>query len=197
MTLIDAFLPAYDAVERHETTVRAPAEIVYAAIRTADLAGALPVRLLLALRALPGALAHGREGLGRLGARVHEPITLAEFERQGFALLAEDPPVELLIGLEGAFWTPGGGIRPTDAARFRGPQEPGTARAAWNFRLEEGPDGVALSTETRILPADAGSARRFRRYWRLVRPFSGLTRRYMLRAIRKEAERAAGYSAPR
>ena len=191
-TLIDAFLPTFAAVERHETTVQAPAEAVYRAIRTADLAGALPVRLLLALRALPGALPHGREGLRRLGARAREPITLAEFERQGFAVLAENPPVELLIGLEGAFWTLGGGIRPTDAARFRGPQVPGSARAVWNFRLEERPGGlVALSTETRVQPADAGSARRFRRYWRLVRPWSGLTRRYMLRAIRTEAERLA------
>jgi hypothetical protein len=191
-TLIDQFLPAYAAVERHRTTVRAPAETVYAALRTADLAGALPVRVLLALRALPGALAHGRDGLRRLGARAREPVTLAEFERQGFAVLAENPPVELLIGLVGAFWTLGGGIRATDAARFRGPQEPGTARAAWNFRLEERPDGgVVLSTETRVQPADPESARRFRRYWRLVRPWSGLTRRCMLRAIRREAERLA------
>jgi hypothetical protein len=197
-TLIDAFLPTYDAVERHETTVRAPAETVYAALRTADLAGALPVRVLLALRALPGALAHGRGGLRRLRERAREPITLAEFERQGFAVLAEDPPVELLIGLVGAFWTLGGGIRATDADRFRGPQEPGTARAAWNFRIEARPGGrVVLRTETRVQPADPDSARRFRRYWRLVRPFSGLTRGYMLRAIRREAEGAAGYSAPR
>jgi hypothetical protein len=191
-TLIDAFLPTYDAVERHETTVRAPAETVYAALRTADLAGALPVRLLLALRALPGALAQGREGFRHLAERARDPITLAEFERQGFTVLAEDPPVELLIGLEGAFWTLGGGIRATDASRFRGPQEPGTARAAWSFRLEEHPGGrVALSTETRVHPTEPESARRFRRYWRLVRPWSGLIRRYMLRAIRREAERLA------
>lgn len=191
-TLIDAFLPTYDAVERHETTVRAPAETVYAALRTADPAGALPVRLLLALRALPGALAQGRDGLRRLGARAREPITLAAFERQGFAVLAENPPVELLIGLVGAFWTLGGAIRATDADRFRGPQEPGTARAAWNFRIEACPGGrIVLHTETRVQPADPDSARRFRRYWRLVRPWSGLTRRYMLRAVRKEAERLA------
>ena len=71
-------------------------------------------------------------------------------------------------------------------------QERGTARAAWNFLVERTPDGgVTLSTETRVQPADAESARRFRRYWWLVRPWSGLTRRYMLRAIRREAERLA------
>lgn len=191
--LIDEFLPTYSAVERHVTTVRAPAELVYQAIRSADLAGAVPVRVLLALRFLPSALMQGRAGLARLRSRAREPITLAEFERQGFAILAENPPREILIGLVGAFWTLGGNLRATDAAHFRGPQERGTARAAWNFLIEEQRSGgVMLSTETRVQPADAESASRFRRYWWLVRPWSGLTRRYMLRAIRREAERLAG-----
>jgi hypothetical protein len=189
LTLIDEFLPTYSTVEWHLITVRAPAEVVYRALRTADLGGPVPVRLLLALRALPAALTRSRDRVLRLRERIREPITLSEFERQGFVILAEDPPREILIGLEGAFWTLGGDIRPTDAVRFRGPQRRGTARAAWNFRLEERADGtVALSTETRVQPADSDSLRRFRRYWWFVRPWSGLTRRYMLRAIRKEAE---------
>ena len=46
-----------------------------------------------------------------------------------------------------------------------------------------------LTTETRVLCADAGSRRRFRVYWAVVRPGSGLIRRMMLRAVRREAER--------
>lgn len=191
--LIDEFLPQFAAVERHTTTIRAPAPVVYRAIRSANLAGALPVRGLLALRVLPAAILRGRAGLADVIKRGRGPITLAQFEQRGFAVLAEDPPRELLIGLVGAFWTVGGGVCATDAVRFRGPQEPDTARAAWNFVVRMEPDGrVALSTETRVQPADAVSARRFRRYWALVQPFSGLTRRYMLRAIRAEAERLAG-----
>jgi len=34
---------------------------------------------------------------------------------------------------------------------------------------------------------DAASRRRFRLYWLLIRPFSGLMRRLMLRAIAREA----------
>jgi hypothetical protein len=49
--------------------------------------------------------------------------------------------------------------------------------------------GAAVSTETRVLCTDERSRRAFRRYWTLVRPFSGLTRIEMLRAIRREAER--------
>ena len=50
----------------------------------------------------------------------------------------------------------------------------------------------------RILCLDPRSSRRFRLYWRLVRPFSGLIRIAMLRAVAREATRpAAGPSTSR
>ncbi len=187
--LIDDFLPQYDVVERHNIVVRAPARAAYDAIRTADLAGALPVRTLLAIRAMPGALAAGLRGLASLQHRRSQRITLADLERAGFSVLAENPPREILIGLVGAFWTPRGGLCTTNAEHFRGAQEKGTARAAWNFDVVDlENDCVRLSTETRVQAADPESLKRFRRYWLLVRPGSGLIRRYMLKAIRDEAE---------
>src|SRR5688572_19346739 len=130
--LIDDFLSHYAVVERHAIDVEASPDAVYRAIRSADLARALPVRLLLALRALPAALLAGPSGLMTLAGRARSPITLAEFERNGFVVLAENPPKELLIGLVGAFWKLRGAVRATDATRFRAPQPSGTARAAWN-----------------------------------------------------------------
>jgi hypothetical protein len=172
--LIDDFLPRYSTSERHATLVRAPVGLTYEAIRSADLAEALPVRILLALRALPAALRRGRSGVGKLPLCGRAPITLRDFERSGFAILAEDPPRELLIGLVGAFWTLGGGICATDAEHFRSEPRPGTARTAWNFVVEERHGGVVtLSTETRVQPSDPHSARRFHLYWRFVRPWSG------------------------
>ena len=189
--LIDDFLPKYDVVEKHQIVVHATADQTYRALRTADLGGAIPVKLLLAIRALPGALSSGARGLSKLRRRGSQKITLQDFERTGFSVLAENPPHELLIGLIGAFWKPSGGLCSTDARHFRGPQKQGTARAAWNFSVDEIEDGkVKLSTETRVETADAGSARSFRAYWLIVRPGSGLIRRYMLRAIRSEAESA-------
>jgi len=187
--LIDEFLPQYDVAERHSIVIRASAQATYDAIRTADLAAALPVRTLLAIRALPGALAAGLRGLSSLQHRRSQRITLADFERARFSILAENPPHEMLIGIVGAFWTSRGGLCDTDAEHFRGPQETGTARAAWNFTVADLDDGHArLSTETRVQAADPKSLRRFRTYWLLVRPGSGLIRRYMLKAIRDEAE---------
>lgn len=188
--LIDEFLPEYDVVERHRIIIRANRESVFRAIRTADLASAIPVKILLGIRSLPGAI-HSRS-LARLRARANDPITLGDFEKTGFRILAENPPEEILIGLVGAFWKPRGGIRATDAEHFLGLQEEGTARAAWNFVVHDIGDGkVQLSTETRVKTLDAPSYRAFRTYWFFVRPGSGLIRRYMLRSIRNEAQRSA------
>jgi hypothetical protein len=186
--LIDRFMPRWDARERHRIRVRAAPEAVYAALRTADLARHPLVRALLALRALPAVLAD-RSRRRELRERAARPITLAAFEEQGFRVLAEDPPRELVIGLEGAFWTPAGDLRPVDPLTFAGPVPPGVARAAWNFSVDRVDDrSCVLRTETRILTGDAAARRRFRLYWTLVRPGSGLIRRIMLRSIRAEAE---------
>ena len=187
--LIDDFLPDYDVVEKHQIVVRATADTTYRAIRTADLGRAIPVKALLAVRALPGALSSGARGLSELGRRATERITLQDFERSGFSILAENPPHELLIGIVGAFWKPSGGLCSTNVENFRGPQQKGTARGAWNFAIDDlGHGRVRLSTETRVDTADPGSTRAFHAYWLVVRPGSGLIRRYMLRAIRREAE---------
>ena len=130
-----------------------------------------------------------RPASGREAAlRLRRPITLRAFEERGFTILAEDPPRELLIGLVGTFWTLTGGLRAVDAAVFRGPQPPGTARAAWNFHLAPEGGACRLTTETRVQCADAESRGRFRWYWRLVGPGSGIIRLAMLRSIRRHAE---------
>jgi hypothetical protein len=192
--LLDEWLPgvpAPAAVERHATRVRAPAATVYAALWRADLGGPV-VRGLLGLRALPAALvgsSQARERLTRLRWAAAR-LTLQDFVSSGFAVLAEHPDHEIVLGLTGRFWTLGGGITPTQAPTFREGPPPGHAQAAWNFALAPHPTGGTwLSTETRVRCADARARHRFRLYWLFVRPFSGLTRRVMLRAVRREAER--------
>ena len=46
-----------------------------------------------------------------------------------------------------------------------------------NFKAAPAQDGALLTTETRMLATDEASRRRFARYWRLIRPASGLIRR--------------------
>lgn len=66
---------------------------------------------------------------------------------------------------------------------FRVFAEPGYAKMALNFAF----DGDTLSTETRVLLTDEASRRAFRRYWLVIRPFSGLIRRLWLRGIDRRA----------
>jgi hypothetical protein len=118
-------------------------------------------------------------------------MTLRDFEAQGFRVLAESPPHELLIGRRGSFWKLDGGLLPIDAAAFKGSQSPGTARVAWNFRVVEQENGICeLATDMRVKCADAKSRQYFGLYWAVIRPGSGLIRRCMLRPIGKIAESA-------
>lgn len=188
MTLIDEFMPRWDVVERHHTTVRATAGRVYESISQANLGGGALVALLVGLRSLPAALRRGGGGLRAL--RNTPPFTLHSIERSGFRVLQRNPPEEIVIGIEGRFWQLGGGRCTPDVAAFR-TESPaaGTARAIWNFRV--GPDAsgrTLLSTETRVLCADAATRRRFLPYWAVIRLGSGLIRRSMLASIRQLAE---------
>ena len=181
--LIDQLMPRFDEVERHELVVRAPVAAVYAAIARTDFADWWVIRALLGLRALPSVV-RGRK------RRSRGPLTLATMGARDFVALGERAPHELALGVVGRFWTPTGGLVRLDADGFRSFDRPGYAKAVWNFTVEDRGDGAArLATETRIWCLDRASRRRFRLYWLVVRPFSGLMRIVMLRAIAREAGR--------
>jgi hypothetical protein len=188
--LIDEVMPRWEVGSRHQIAVNAGVAQTYAAIRSADLGAHPMVRVMLGLRALPDALRSRK--LGELRRRASAPITLADFEGRGFHVVAESAPTEMLIGLEGAFWTVSGRLRPVSAADFSTPVPASLARAAWSFSVETtSQTSCVLRTETRVLTGSAAARRRFRLYWVVVGVGSGLIRRLMLRAIKGEAERTA------
>lgn len=196
--LLDALMPVYDVVERHRTVVRATPERVYAAVRDANLAGGPLTSVLFALRLLPAAaIAFARSPRGAIAEwRAHHGgrrgVRLADFERAGFRVVADDAPREIVVGLLGRFWTPRGALRATvSASDFAAGPPDGFALAGWNFAIAPRADGrTELVTETRVRCAPDARAR-FRAYWLVVRPGSGLIRREMLRSIRRAAERSA------
>lgn len=189
-------MPVYDVVERHRTVVRAPPTHVFAALREADLTGGPLTRALLAVRAIPAAalalVRSPRAALAELRARRTQRggARLADLERAGFRVVAERAPHEVVLGVLGKFWTLRGGLRPeVSRAHFDAGPPPGHALAAWSFTATPRSDGATeLRTETRVLCAPDVRLR-FRAYWLLVRPGSGLIRKDMLRAIRRAAER--------
>ena len=171
--LIDDYAPDYDVASRHHIDVEASPEAVYAATRKLDLRRSMLVRILFRLRGLP----------------THR-LDMEGFLAFGFVLLDEVPPQELVLGLIGRFWTTRGALQRFEPAVFRAFDQPGFAKAAWTFYLTPQAEGrVRLMTETRVQCTDAASLRRFRRYWWLVGPFSGLIRKEMLRVIKQTAER--------
>ena len=169
---IDELLPRFDFSEYHSIHIRATPERIYDVIRHGRFAVPPLMRLLISLR-----------GLGCTAPRT---FSLDAIRARGFHLLAEDPPRELVLGVEGPFWKPSCKLRTIDAATFREPVPNGVARGAWNFAVRA--DGT-VSTETRVLCAD-DARRKFAAYWFFVRPFSGVIRIMMLRAIRERVESA-------
>jgi hypothetical protein len=179
--LIDRFLPRYDAIEMHRILVAAPAQRSYQAILDLDLARSRPVRILFTLRGLP-ALAR-RKPWGRTG-------TMKDLLAAGFVVLGEEPGTEIVLGVIGRFWRPTGGIRRIEPADFTTFEDPGWAKAAWNFRVSgQGPGRSAVDTETRVLCTDRASRRAFLRYWRIVGKPSGFIRNRALHLIKADAER--------
>ncbi len=106
-----------------------------------------------------------------LGARRPEERVLETMVPR--ATVLEDVPGQgIVLSLTGQFWR----------LRGRGPEPPATAVV--DFRAVPG----ALTTETRVHIPDPESRRKFARYWRVVRPFSGLIRVLVLRAAKRRAE---------
>lgn len=181
---IDELMPHAHFAERHAVRVAAPPERAWRAVRALDLGGSPVVRALFALRSLPALLTRRRAGGTGLGTSMEGLL------RSGFVLLAEDPPREIVLGLAGRFWTPGGGIVRVEPEAFPAFDGPGLALAAWSFTVLPAAGGSLVATETRVRCTDEDARRDFARYWRVIRPFSGLVRREALRAVRRAAERS-------
>jgi hypothetical protein len=171
MTLqtLEAYLPEYEFAERHGVAVVAAPERVDAALRTIHSEDLPLLRLLFRLRAL-----------GRRPPR-------RPFVQLGVVL--EDVPGEgLVLGLTGQFWRLRGSSTPRPKTRdeFLAYDRPDVCKAVIDFRVGDG----RLTTETRVHVGDPGARRKFARYWRVVGPFSALTRIVLLRAAQRSAEGA-------
>lgn len=189
--LIDRYLPTYDVTEVCETSLRAPADVTYAAMRETDLADPV-VNVLFALRELPQRLTRRMRGAKPPAAAPR--ITFGNIAQglPGWVLLDEDPGVELLLGSVGRFWRRDYGWRPVPSGEFIPFHEPGYAKLALSLLVLPSAAGrTILRYEARTATTDDAARRWFRRYWRLIRPGVSLVMRRALRRIKLEAERRA------
>ena len=186
--LIDHSLPRYDVTEVQEIEVDAPPAVTYHAIRRADLRDPL-ISALFALRELPDRLSRRLQG-----APPKPPLkrfTFADLEspEMGFMLLAEQPEREFTVGSVGRFWKRDYGWRRIEAKDFADFNEPGYAKLAVGFSVHpSGFSGSTLRYEARTATTDEEARKRFRRYWRLIRPGVAAVMQRALRRIKAEAE---------
>jgi hypothetical protein len=176
---IEEFLPNYDFSARYEIRIQAPPSVVYQCLLHSDFSELWLIRLLMTVRS------------GRRLRASRVPSDLRQrLQGTGFVVLTEVPDEELVIGVAGRFWRPDGGrcmdLSPGDFVAF---SRPGYAKAAWNFKLRaDSYERTALATETRIQCFGPTARWKFRLYWSLVGPFSGLMRKAILKHVKRAAE---------
>jgi hypothetical protein len=170
---LEDFLPRHEFSERHGIGITASPARIDAALRQVSIADIPLARALWFVRRL-----------GRPYGDPRRPFVGGELP----GLLLDDVPGHgIVLGLTGQFWRLGGGARdpasPRTVDEFLSYARPDTCKAVIDFRV--GPS--SLTTETRVHVADPAARRSFRRYWLVVRPFSGLIRILILRAARRKA----------
>jgi hypothetical protein len=183
---LDELLPHFDVDQVHTRRVAATPAAALAAVWAAT-PGEMPlVRLLYAVRSAPALLTR-RHGLPRDKDR---PQWEQMLESGFVSLVAEED--EIVLGYAGQPWKLAGGSRPgvSSAEEWERFSAPGYVKAAMSFRAEAAEGGALLTTETRVFATDEAARRRFRRYWRVIRPGSSAIRRSWLRAAARRAEAA-------
>jgi len=176
---IDEYLTNPDFSARYEIRINAPAPVVYRCLLRSDFSELWLVRLLVTVRS------------GKRLPRSPLPCDLRQrLQGTGFVILAAGAGQELVLGVAGRFWRPDGGrctdLTPDEFSEF---SHLGYAKAAWNFRLRsDSAETTLLSTETRIKCFGQAALWKFRLYWSLVGPFSGLMRKAILKQVKIAAE---------
>jgi len=182
-SVLDAFIPVFDARERFAVTVRAPAQLVDQVAREFDMQSIPLVR----------AIFRTREWLMRVTPDPRQPQGfIAEMQGLGWGTLVDRPGELFVAGATCQPWL--GEVRFTAVPpdRFRQFAEPGQVRIAWSLESRAvSPSTTELVTETRVEATDAVARTRFLRYWRWARFGIIPIRWLMLPAIRRAAEAVA------
>jgi len=180
--LLDQFMPEYEVAERHHVRVAASPEMTLAAAAETDLQQSAIVRAIFRARELV---------LGAEPNAVARPKGLmAQMTSLGWGVLAENPGREIVVGAITQPWLANVVFRALPPERFREFDEPGYVKIVWTLRAD--PAGSAASifrTETRVTTTDSTARKRFRWYWARFSAGIILIRHFMLRNLKKEAER--------
>lgn len=193
--LIDRYLPTFDATIITHEVIDADVARTWQALQDLDLMKVHTPLLDAAfyLRGLPTRVA---AALGRENQQATEPTELTltgdGMGLEGWLSLGQVPEREIAFGAIGRFWQADiewydvSGLSPSQFATF---DEAGWGRIAANFSLRAYGDSRTLASyEARTATPDEESAVRFRRYWRLVRPFVSHIMAAALQTLKQDAQ---------
>ena len=168
-TLIDRYMQNYSFREYHEAVVDCPIQKVYKIAKDVDLSKSKIIEILFKVRGLPT-----------------NRMNLQGFiNNMGFSALEENFPYEFLIG----FWTRYKIEKIPSYYDFINNSINPWIKAVWNFKFDEmAADKTMVSTETRVLCVAPVTKVTFGLYWLMIKYFSGLTRKEMLKIIKNDSE---------
>lgn len=181
--LLDQVLPDYHARAQYQILIPCKRDVVWKTLMDMDLTSIRTLQLLMGLRSIPAWLM----GKSKPQLKKH---TLHDLSDSGMNVISEVKGSEIVLGIIGKFWQISANVR-TDipAERFVSFSENDLAKAAWNFFLTETKGITTVHTETRIFCREQKTRRKFRLYWTLIGPFSGLIRIALLRKLRSNTIR--------
>ncbi|WP_248749789.1 hypothetical protein [Pseudomonas sp. MWU15-20650] len=174
MRVIEAYLPAYEFSETHSIEVATTPENAMAAVAVHRPEDVAFFRFAIALRELPMRLMRG-----------HQSHRLPSFGMDNFTMLERKGDVEVAYGLAGKLWKANYGQAViADSEAFKNFNSHGCVKLVIGFTCQLVRPGITkITTETRVHCLDKHALTRFRFYWCLIRPVSGLIRQRMLKAI--------------
>jgi hypothetical protein len=180
--LLDRFMPEYEAVDRHEARMPAPAEVVLAAASEMNVQRSWIARAIFSAR--QAILGGAPQGPAAEGGIVEVTKSL------GWGVLAEIPGREIVMGAVTRPWEREVVFRAVPADEFAAFDEPGYVKIAWTLRADPmGEGGSIFRTETRVAATDEAARARFRWYWAFFSPGIWLIRYLTLGPLRAEAAR--------
>jgi hypothetical protein len=181
VSAVAAFIPVPDVQDHHAIEIHAPSHLVFEVAKEADMRASPVVAAIFRVR---GLIMRDRPRPRRARGLVAETLSL------GWGVLSYVPRQTIVMGAAARPWARDVTFSAIEPGSFRTFSEPDLVKIVWSLEVEpRGEERALFRTETRAVATDLESRKKFMRYWRVFSPGIRLIRWFMLRSVKREAER--------